>query len=131
ITKPQGALVLRAAGKDRVVLGGRPAKALPGAADTACGDQRLSGSRECLAEGGHLLELHGRHGVNPTGREQVTPERDVDDAVRVRGRLLQQVEILEAAATDLRAERGQGRRGSIRPGQASDLVPSGDEPGDD
>ena len=57
--------------------------------------------------------------------------RDVDDAVGVRGRLLEPVEILEAAATHLRAERGQGRRGRVRPGQAGDLVPGGDELGDD
>ncbi len=52
---------------------------------------------------------------------------DVDDAVGVRGRLLEPVEILEAAATHRRAERGQGRRGRVRPGQAGDLVPGGDE----
>ncbi len=57
--------------------------------------------------------------------------RDVDDAVGVRGRLLEPVEILEAAATHLRAERGQGRRGRVRPRQAGDLVPGGDELGDD
>jgi len=54
---------------------GRLAQALPGAADNCL--PVTSGfpvSRECLAEGGHLLELHGRHGVNPTGREQVTSE---------------------------------------------------------
>ena len=57
--------------------------------------------------------------------------RDVDDAVGVRGRLLEPVEVLEVAATHLRAERGQRRRGRVRPGQAGDLVPGGDELGDD
>ena len=57
--------------------------------------------------------------------------RDVDDAVGVRGRLLEPVEIFEAAATHRRAERGQRRRGRVRPGQAGDLVPGGDEFGDD
>ena len=56
---------------------------------------------------------------------------DVDDAVGVRGRLLEPVEILEAAATHLRAGRGQGRCGLVRPGQTGDLVSGGDELGDD
>src|ERR1700678_2942729 len=53
------------------------------------------------------------------------------DAVGVRGRLLEPVEILEVAAAHLRAERGHRRRGRVRPGQAGDLVPGGDELGDD
>jgi hypothetical protein len=57
--------------------------------------------------------------------------RDVDDAVGVHGRRLEPVEILEVAATHLRAERGHRRRGRVRPGQAGDLVPGGDELGDD
>jgi hypothetical protein len=57
--------------------------------------------------------------------------RDVDDTVGVGGRLLEPVEVLEVAATHLRAERGQRRRGGVRPGQAGDLVPGGNELGDD
>jgi hypothetical protein len=41
-----------------------------------------------------LLELHGRDGVNPAGREQVTSESDVDNAVGLRGRLLEPVEMV-------------------------------------
>src|SRR4029079_4487870 len=59
------------------------------------------------------------------------PVRDVDDAIGVPGRLLEPVEILEAAATHRRAERGQGRRGCARRGTAGDVVPGGDELGDD
>lgn len=57
--------------------------------------------------------------------------RDVDDAVGVRSGLLEPVEVLEVAAVDLRTERGQGRRGRVRPGQTGDLVPCGDEFGND
>ena len=96
----------------------------------AC-DQRLSGPRECLAVGEHDRQLRGGHGVHPAGGKQVLPVRDVDDAVGVRGRLLEPVEILKVAATHLRALRGQRRRGLVRPGQAGDLVPGGDEFGDD
>ena len=56
---------------------------------------------------------------------------DVDDAVGVCGRLLEPVEILEVAATHRRAERGQGLCGCVRPGQAGDVVPEGDQFGDD
>ena len=55
----------------------------------------------------------------------------VDDSVGVRGRLLEPVEIFEAAATHRRAECGYGRRGFVGPGQAGDVVPGGDEFGDD
>src|ERR1700687_855139 len=130
VTNTQGALVLIAAGKGRVLLGGRPAQ-VPGRAYAAGRDQRLSGSRECLAVREHDGELRGGHGVHPAGRKQVLPVRDVDDAVGVRGRILEPVEILEAAETYLRALRGQCRRGRVRPGQPGDLVPGGDELGDD
>src|SRR6185312_5625901 len=63
-------------------------------------------------------DFRGGHGVDPAGRKQVLPVCDVDDAVGVRGRLLEPVEILEAAATHVRAQRG-------------DLVPGGDELRDD
>jgi hypothetical protein len=69
--------------------------------------------------------------VDPAGEEQVLPVRDVDDTVGVRSCLLEPVEILKVAATHLRAERGQRRRGSVRPGQAGDLMPSGNELTDD
>ncbi len=130
IADPEGALVLIADGKGRVLLGGRPAQ-LPGRAYAPSRDQRLSGSRECLAVREHDRELRGGHGVHPAKRKQVLPVRDVDDAVGVRGRLHEPFEILEVAAAHLRAERGHRRRGRVRPGQAGDLVPGGDELGDD
>ncbi len=130
VTSPQGAFVLVAAGKSRVFFGGRPAQ-VAGRADAASGDQRLPSSRECLAVREHDREFRGGHGVHPAGWKQVLPVRDVDDAVGVRGGLLEPVEIFEAAATHLRAECGHRRRGRVRPGQAGDLVPGGDEFGDD
>jgi hypothetical protein len=71
------------------------------------------------------------HGVDPAGEKQVLPVRDVDDAVGVHSRLLEPIEVLKVAAAHLRAERGQRRRGRVRPGQAGDLVPGSDELGDD
>src|SRR6185312_8679493 len=68
---------------------------------------------------------------HPAGRKQVLPVREVDDAVRFRGRLLEPVEITEVATAYLRAERGQRRRGRVRAGQAGDLVPGSDELADD
>jgi hypothetical protein len=79
VANPQGTLVLIAAGKGRVLLGGRPAQ-VPGRAYTPGHDQRLSGSRECLAVRQHDRELRGGHGVDPAGRKQLLPVRDVDDA---------------------------------------------------
>src|SRR4051812_41707027 len=55
----------------------------------------------------------------------------MDDAVGVPGCFFEPVEILEVAATHRRAERGQGRRGRLRPGQAGDLVAGRDEFRDD
>jgi hypothetical protein len=104
---------------------------VPGRADASRRDQWLSGAGECLAVGEHDRELRSGHGVHPAGGKQVLPVRDVDDTVRVCGCLLEPVEILEAAASYLRAERGQRRRRSVRPGQADDLVSGGDEFGDD
>ena len=57
--------------------------------------------------------------------------RNVEDAVGIRSRLLEPVEILEVAAAHLRAERGQCRRCRVRSGQAGDLVPGGDKLTDD
>src|ERR1039457_1963229 len=62
IADPEGALVLIADGKGRVLLGGRTAQ-LPGRAYAPRRDQRLSGSRECLAVREHDRELRGGHGV--------------------------------------------------------------------
>src|SRR6202034_1657253 len=86
VADPEGALVLIADGKGRVLLGGRPAQ-LPGRAYAPSRDQRLSGSRECLAVREHDGEVRGGHGVHPAKRKQVLPVRNVDDAVGVRGRL--------------------------------------------
>src|SRR3546814_7864693 len=66
----------------------------------------------CSSDLEHDRELRGGHGVDPAGRKQVLPVRHVDDAVGVRGRLLEHVEVLEIAAAYLRAECGQGRRRS-------------------
>ena len=63
----------------------RPAQ-LPGRANASRRDQRLSGSRECLAVREHYRELRGGHQVHPADRKQVLPVRDVDDAVGVRSR---------------------------------------------
>src|ERR1700722_5314297 len=130
VTNTQGALVLIAAGKGRVLFGGWSAQ-VPGRAYAAGRDQRLSGPRQCLPIREHDRELRGGHGVHPAGWKQVFPVRDVDDALGVRGRLLEPVEILKVAATHLRALRGQRRRGCVGPGQAGDLVPGGDELWDD
>ena len=97
----------------------------------AGGDERFAGSRQCLAIREHDRNLRGGYGVQSAGRKQVLPVRDVDDSVGVRGRLLEPVEILEVAAAHLRAERGHRRGGRVRPGQAGDLVPGGDELLDD
>ena len=130
VANPQGALVLIADGKGRVLLSGRAAH-ISGRANAPRRDQRLSGSRESLAVREHDRELRGGHGVHPAKRKQVLPVRDVDDTVRVRGRLHEPFKVLEVAAAHLRAERGDRRRSRVRPGQASDLVPGGDELGDD
>ncbi len=130
VADPQGPLVLVAAGQSGVLLGGRTAQ-VPRRADAPRRDQRLPGSRERLAVREHDRDLRGGHGVEPAGRQQVLPVRDVDDAVGVRGRLLEPVEVLEVAAAHLRAERGQRRGARVRPGEAGDLVPGGDELGND
>ena len=132
VTNPQGALVGVAAGKGRILLGGRPAQAFPPRrANAARHDQRLSGPRQCLAVGEHDVWLRGGHGVDPAGGKQVLPVRDVDDAVGLRRRCLEPIEIGNISATHLRAERGHRGRGHVRAGQASDFVPGGDEIGDD
>ena len=100
IANPQGALVLIADGKGRVLLGGRAAQ-VPGRADAPRRDQRLSGSRQRLAVREHDRELRGGHGVHPAKRKQVLPVRDVDDTVGVRGRLHEPFEVLEVAAAHL------------------------------
>jgi hypothetical protein len=130
IANPEGALVLIADGKGRVLLGGRPAQ-LPGRANAPRRDQRLSGSRQRLAVRKHDRELRGGHGVHPAKRKQVLPVRDMDDTVGIRGRLHEPFEILEIAAAHLRSERGHRRRSRVRPGQAGDLVPGRNELGDD
>jgi hypothetical protein len=80
VANPQGAFVLVASGKGRGPLGGRSAQVPRQAYASRC-DQRLSGSRQCLAVREHDRELRGGHGVDPAGGKQVRPERDVDDAV--------------------------------------------------
>ncbi len=57
--------------------------------------------------------------------------RDVDDAVGLRRRLFEPVEILQATAPHFGAECGHRFRGLVRPGQARNLVPGGYEFGDD
>src|SRR5690606_2716576 len=71
------------------------------------------------------------HGVDPASRKQVLPVRYVDDTVRVRGRRLEPVEILQAAATHPCAERGHRGRRLVRPGQSGHLAAGADELGDD
>jgi len=58
-------------------------------------------------------------------------EREVDDAVGVRGRLPEPVEVSEVTPVDHGAERGYRRGGGVRPGQAGDLVSGGDQVRDD
>ena len=55
----------------------------------------------------------------------------MDDAVGVRGRLGEPVEIGEVTAVHRRAIRGYGRRGRVGSREAYDVVPRGDEFGDD
>jgi len=59
------------------------------------------------------------------------PVRDMDDAVGLRGRRLEHIEVGNIPATHLSAECGYRRRGLVGPGQASDLVSGGDELGND
>jgi hypothetical protein len=58
-------------------------------------------------------------------------EREVDDALGVRGRLSEPVEIIKVAPERRGAERGHGRRGGIGSRQAGDVVSGRDEFGDD
>lgn len=69
IANSEGALVLIADGKGRVLLGGRPAQ-LPGRPYAPRRDQRLSGSRKCLAVREPDREFRGGHSVHPAGRKQ-------------------------------------------------------------
>ena len=103
--------MLIADGKGRVLLGGRPAQ-LPGRAYAPRRDQRLSGSRECLAVREHDRELRGGHGVHPAGRKQVLPVRDVDDTVGVRGGLLERVTHRGRGGPPVRPVEGQRARPS-------------------
>ena len=57
--------------------------------------------------------------------------RDVDDPIGVRSSCFESVEVLEVASAHLRAECGHRRRSRVRSGQAGDLVPGGDQLGDD
>ena len=97
IANPEGAFVLIAYRKGRVLFGGWPAQ-LPGGTYAPGRDQRLSGPRERLAVREHDREFCGRHSVHPAKRQQVLPVRDMDDAVGVRGRLHEPFEVLEVAA---------------------------------
>src|SRR5699024_12764613 len=77
------------------------------------------------------LELGGGHGVDLAGRNRVLHVRDVDDAVGVRGRCPEPVEILEVTATHLRAKHRYRRSGGIGAGQGTDLVAGGEGVGGD
>jgi hypothetical protein len=66
-----------------------------------------------------------------TGAHPVVVEREMDDAVGACGRGPQPVEVGEVTAEHGGAQRGHRRGGRVGPGQAGDLVPGGDELGDD
>ncbi len=55
----------------------------------------------------------------------------MDDAVGVRGRLGEPVEIVEVTAVHRGAARGNGRRGGVGPREADDVVSGGEQFGDD
>lgn len=57
--------------------------------------------------------------------------RDVDDAVGLRRRGLEPVEVSDIPASYLGAERRHRSRGRVRPGQANDLMSGRDELVDD
>jgi hypothetical protein len=59
------------------------------------------------------------------------PEGQVDDPVGLFGARAQDVDVLDVAAQDLGAGRDDLLSGRVRPGQAEDLVPLGEEFGDD
>jgi hypothetical protein len=58
-------------------------------------------------------------------------EREMDDAVGIRGRGLQPADVGKVTAEHGGAKSGDGRGGRLGPGQAGDLVAGGDELGDD
>ena len=65
-------------------------------------------------------------------REQsLVLEGEVDHAVGLGGGGLQTVEVVEIAAADLGAERGDGLGGGVGAGQADDLVAVVEKLGDD
>ena len=76
-------------------------------------------------------EVRGDRGGPVPGAHPLVVEREMDNAVGVRGRLGEPVEIGEVTAVYRRAERGHGGRGRIGSREACDVVPRGDEFGDD
>jgi hypothetical protein len=122
--------VTAATGNGRVLFGARPAQVREheGARRS---DERLAGPGEPVTEGLHDGELRGDRAGDVPGPHLVVLEREVDDAVGVRGRLRQPVEIVEVTPVCRGAERGHGRRGLLGSCQAGDVVPGGDELGND
>jgi hypothetical protein len=76
-------------------------------------------------------EVRGDRGGPVPGAHPLVVEREMDDAVGVRGALGEPVEVIEVASVDRRAERGHGRRGRVGSREADDVVSGGDELGDD
>ena len=63
--------------------------------------------------------------------EQFSPIPDVDDAVGLRSRRLEPIEVGKIPTTHVGAERGRRCRSRVGPGQGGDLVAGRDEFGDD
>ena len=94
-------------------------------------DQRLAGSGQCVADSVQYGEVPADGRGVVTGAHLLMVEREMDDAVGVRGRLGQVVQVIEVTPVHARAERGHGRRGGVGSRQAHDVVPGGDELRDD
>ena len=88
------------------------------------------------ADQGLADRLGGRHvggdrAHEVAGAHRLVLEGEVDHAVGLGGGRAQAVEVVEIAATNLGAERGDGLSGCVRAGQADDLVAVAQKFGDD
>ncbi len=93
--------------------------------------ERLAGSDQCFSDCLDGGEVRG-HGAREVARQHpIAVEREVDDAIGLRRRPAQAVELVEVTAPGLRSERRELRRGQVGPGEADDVVTRGDQFADD
>jgi hypothetical protein len=85
-------------------------------------DERLTTAIQRGAHGLDGLAVPDRSAFNVAGIYQVVPEGQVDDAARLTACFGEDVEVVEAAAYDLRAGDGELVGRGVRAGQAEDLV---------